>query len=156
MPRTLPRLALVTMLAVGTGVATEATAALASSHRSHSLTAPATKKKPTVKIATTALGKVVVGANGHTLYQFDPNGTDTSTDHCTGGCASAWPPLKAKKPKAGKGISAPMLTVGVNGEVAYNGYLLHFYAGDTKAGDTSGNGIGGVWHAIGSDGNPLG
>jgi predicted lipoprotein with Yx(FWY)xxD motif len=92
-----------------------------------------------------------VDAKGRTLYAFElDSGIDETA--CGGGCSSTWPGLKAKKPKAGKGLDASLLEVGASGQVAYNGHLLYKYAGDSAAGDTNGNGIGGVWHAVDESG----
>ena len=44
-----------------------------------------------VGVATTRLGKTLVGSNGRTLYLFKKDlGTKSS---CAGTCAGAWPPL---------------------------------------------------------------
>ena len=140
-------------LTVGTAVAAGATGP---GSRHEAVAAKKKKSKPTVKLKTTSLGKVLVAANGLTLYLYDPDGTDTSASKCTGGCASAWPPLTAKgKLKAGKGLDVTLLTKGGGGQVAYNGHLLYFFTGDSAAGQTNGQGVGGVWHAVDAAGNPI-
>jgi len=156
--RPFARLLLATLLTTGVGVATSITPALAGGPTRHHSSEPAKKKrKPTVKVATTSLGAILVAGNGKTLYAFDPDGTTTSASQCTGGCAGIWPPLTTKSGKvvAGKGLDATKLTVGGAKQVAYNGHLLYFYAPDAAPGDTGGQGIGGVWHAVGADGNPV-
>ena len=40
-------------------------------------------------------------------------------------------------------------------QVTYNGHPLYVYSGDSAAGQTNGEGIGGVWFAIGSTGSKL-
>jgi predicted lipoprotein with Yx(FWY)xxD motif len=152
---TFRRLLLVTSLVMGVGVAAPV-AAMADTASTRSTAVEAKKKKKfTVKIAESELGQILVDAKGFTLYAFDPDGTNIDESQCTGGCASAWPPLEAKKARAGKGLDAALLEVGAAGQVAYNGHLLYRYAGDTAPGDTTGHGVGGVWHAVGADGNPL-
>jgi predicted lipoprotein with Yx(FWY)xxD motif len=157
-PRTATRLllaaALASSLTLGTAVAAGASSAESTDH---AVAAKKKKKaKATVKLATTSLGKVLVAANGRTLYLYDPDGTDTSASKCTGGCASAWPPLTTtKKLKAGKGLDASLLTTGGGDQVAYNGHLLYFFSGDSAAGQTNGQGVGGVWHAVDADGNTV-
>jgi len=155
--RPMSRLLLTAVLATGVGIATEVTPAVAGTASRHAATAPAKKrKKATVKVATTSLGTIIVAANGKTLYAFDADGTDTTTAHCSGGCAGVWPALAAKgKLTAGKGLDATKLTVGGAKQVAYNGHLLYFYAPDAAPGATGGQGIGGVWHIVGADGNPI-
>ena len=54
-------------------------------------TAAASDANATVKVATTDVGKTLVTANGMTLYALEKDSKNTST--CTGGCATAWPPL---------------------------------------------------------------
>jgi predicted lipoprotein with Yx(FWY)xxD motif len=157
--RPLARLLLATLLTTGIGAATAATPALAESpgHRTETVAAKKRKKKPTVKVATNSLGTILVAANGKTVYAFDLDGTDPSTSHCTGGCSGLWPPLVSKSGKvvAGKGLDLTKLTVGVANQVAYDGHLLYFYAPDTAAGDTGGQGVGGLWHVVGADGNTI-
>src|SRR3954454_22886312 len=48
---------------------------------------------PSVKLASTKLGHVLVDAHGRTLYLFEADHGPTSA--CDGACASIWPPLKA-------------------------------------------------------------
>lgn len=157
-PQQFARLLFVAVLTFGVGAAVEAGPALASApaRTAHSALAKKKKPKPTVKLATTSLGKVVVATDGRTLYAFSPDGTDTSTSHCTGSCAGTWPPLTATgKLKAGKGLDATKLTTGAAGQVAYNGHLLYEFSGDTAAGQTNGQGVATVWHVVGSDGNAI-
>ena len=152
---TLPRLVLVTMLATGVGVATEVATASASARGRHAATVAAKKKaKPTVKIGSSSLGKILVAGNGKTVYAFDSDGTSITSAKCTGGCTAVWPPLKGKgKLTAGKGLDSSLLKLGGGKQVAYNGHLLYEFAG-TAAGDTSGQGTGG-FHVVGADGNPI-
>jgi predicted lipoprotein with Yx(FWY)xxD motif len=155
-PRMLPRLLLVGALATGTALATEATA-LASAPGRHATTAAEKKKKkkPTVKLASTKLGTILVNASGDTLYAYGPDGTDTSASKCTGGCAQAWPALTSKgKPVAGKGVKGSLLKVGANKQVAYGGHLLYTFAGDSGPGQTTGQGVNN-FHVVGADGNPI-
>jgi predicted lipoprotein with Yx(FWY)xxD motif len=150
------RLLLAALLATGVGIATGITPAVAGTAAHHPAAVPAKTKKATVKVATTSLGAIVVAANGKTLYAFDPDGTDTSAAKCSGGCAGLWPPLtSSSKLRAGKGLDKAKLTVGGGKQVAYNGHLLYFYAPDAAKGDTGGQGVGGVWHVVGADGNPI-
>jgi predicted lipoprotein with Yx(FWY)xxD motif len=116
------------------------------------------KKKPVaVKLATTPLGKILVTTKGFTLYSFDPDGTDTAASKCVDACADVWPAyVKTKKTKGvGKGLDKSLLGVGGGGQVVYNDHLLYRFSGDAAAAETNGNGVGGVWHAVDADGNPL-
>ena len=89
------------------------------------------------------------------MLTIDEQGVPT----CSGGCASAWPPLVT--------VGDPIAVEGVDGDllgtidredgsvqVAYNGWPLYRYGGDQKPGDTKGQGVGGVWFAVSTAGEP--
>ncbi len=107
-----------------------------------------------VRTARTGLGQILVDTNGRTLYLFESDSATNST--CYGSCASAWPPATtAAAPHAGTGASAAFLgTVHRNGgtnQLSYNGHPLYYYAGDAKAGDTTGQGLlqfGAKWYVL--------
>jgi predicted lipoprotein with Yx(FWY)xxD motif len=106
----------------------------------------------TVKTASTGLGTILVNADGKTLYAFANDQGTTSA--CTGGCATIWPPLMdAGTPSAGAGIDASKLSKAPSGQVVYNGHLLYTYSPDTAAGDTKGQGVGGIWHVVAPSGD---
>ena len=111
-----------------------------------------------VKVADTDLGSVLVSADGKTLYVFDND--QGSTSSCEGGCASTWPPLATDgDPTAGDGVDASLLgtTDRSDGtkQVTYDGHPLYNYNADTAAGDTNGQGVGGIWWVIGGDGQKI-
>jgi predicted lipoprotein with Yx(FWY)xxD motif len=149
-------IALAALVAMSGGLALE-TAAVATVSDKDAAAAPAKKpKKPTVKVATTPLGDILVTTKGRTLYAFDPDGTETVSPKCIDACAAAWPAYVApKKVKAGKGLDQSLIGIGGGGQVVYNDHFLYQFASDTAAGDTNGQGIGGVWHVVGADGNPI-
>ena len=96
-----------------------------------------------VSVADSSLGQILVDGNGKTLYLFE---ADTSTQStCSGGCAQAWPPVTTNgAPKAAGGASASLLgtTARSDGttQVTYGGHPLYSFTGDTKPGDTNGEG----------------
>lgn len=100
-----------------------------------------------VAVAKTSKGDALVGPNGHALYTYDP---DTATaSNCTGGCASAWPPLTGTaQPGSGLDASAFGTITRSDGstQITYNQHPLYYYAQDSAAGDVTGDGVGGVWH----------
>jgi predicted lipoprotein with Yx(FWY)xxD motif len=114
-----------------------------------------------INVATDAkLGKILVGNNGMTLYMF---GKDTpNTSNCTAGCLKAWPPLVTTSgtPSLGAGVDASLVGTAALADgskiVTYNKMPLYYYAKDTKAGDTNGQGVGSVWFVVGPDGKPVG
>lgn len=92
-----------------------------------------------------SLGKVLTDANGMTLYTFDKDGTGSSA--CNGDCATNWPPLTA--PEGAQAEDDYTLVKRDDGTMqwAYYGKPLYLYAGDKAAGDVTGDGLNGVWHA---------
>jgi predicted lipoprotein with Yx(FWY)xxD motif len=158
MSRTLiARVSLVVILATGGGLALESAAASAATPARHAAKPPKKKKPVTIKLATTPLGKVIVTSKGFTLYAFDPDGNNTVSPKCINQCATVWPAYVAtKKTKgAGKGLKSSLLGIGGGGQVVYNDHFLYRFSGDSAAGQTNGNGIGGVWHAVDATGTPL-
>ena len=97
-----------------------------------------------VKVADTALGKVLVDSKGMTLYTFTKDSAGKSA--CNGGCAQNWPPLKAEAgAKAGDGYSLVTRDDGSQ-QWAYQGKPLYTWLKDSKPGDTTGEGVNQVWH----------
>jgi len=108
----------------------------------------------TVKTANSNLGTIVVNADGKTLYANSSEQGTTSA--CTGACASIWPALMAAgTPTGGAGIDASKLSKAPSGQVVYNGHLLYMFSSDTAAGDTKGQGVGGIWHVVAPTGDPI-
>jgi predicted lipoprotein with Yx(FWY)xxD motif len=105
----------------------------------------------TINVANHAdLGKYLTGPDGKTLYIFT-NDTAANASTCVDACATTWPPLMATggaAPAAGTGVTGTLATFArADGsmQVSYNGKPLYYYAKDTKAGDTTGQGVGGKW-----------
>jgi predicted lipoprotein with Yx(FWY)xxD motif len=111
----------------------------------------ASGRSATVKVSHSRLGKIVVDSHGRTLYQLSSDPTRKST--CFGACATNWPPLRASgKPTVGTGLKASRIATirrrDGRPQVAYRGHPLYRFAGDTRAGQTNGQGIvafGGRW-----------
>ena len=93
------------------------------------------------------LGVIVTDPKGMTLYTFTKDKTGVS--NCTGDCAQLWPPYIAKS-QTGTGSASITVIKRSDGtmQYAWKGMPLYYYAQDTKAGDTSGNGVGGVWSVV--------
>jgi predicted lipoprotein with Yx(FWY)xxD motif len=107
-----------------------------------------------VQVAKTSLGRILVDAKGRTLYLFAADKTGKST--CYGSCATYWPPATTKSTHVtATGVNASLLgtTKRKDGtlQITVNGHPLYRYAGDSKAGQTSGEGVnasGGLWWAV--------
>ena len=112
-----------------------------------------------LQLSDSSLGKIVTDTAGMTIYMFDKDTQGSGTSTCSGACLSAWPAVPG-------GDAAPMLT-GVTGEVttitgtdgkpqlALNGWPLYYYVSDSAAGDTTGQGVGGVWWVVAPDGSKI-
>jgi predicted lipoprotein with Yx(FWY)xxD motif len=129
------------------GKSTTATTAAPTTTAPPATTTTAAAAAATVKMASASIGQILVDTDGKTLYLFDRDQGTTAA--CTGGCTGTWPVLTAGGAvTGGAGVDASKLSSGPGGQVVYNGHLLYRYAGDTAAGQTNGNGVGGVWHAV--------
>ncbi len=109
----------------------------------------------TVALRRTDLGEVLVDAQGRTLYAFTPDSATSSA--CVDNCADLWPPTAAEgTPTAGDGVDAKLTVItrpdGTK-QVAADGHPLYEYAGDSAAGDTTGQGSGGKWFVLAADGS---
>lgn len=168
-------LALVVMLllaACGSGAEDEATDEAAASEPAVEASEPAAEESEpaaaeagdtseaadgvTLETSDTDLGTIVVDSEGMTLYVFDNDSEGTSA--CTGDCAANWPPLTGEV-TAGEGTDEGLLgsTERDDGsmQVTYDGLPLYYFAGDEAAGDTNGQGVGGIWWVIAPDGEKI-
>ena len=116
--------------------------------------APA-EAQDTLSAADSPLGQTLVDADGRTLYAFTKDNDGASS--CYGDCAVTWPALTVKgDPAAGDGVKAALLATTErkdgSDQVTYNGMPLYYFSGDQQPGDTNGQGVGGSWFTVTSDG----
>ena len=101
----------------------------------------------TVNASSTTLGMVLTGPTGMTLYIHAGDSATSST--CTGGCATAWPPLTVGAGGAAMGVSGVTGQFGTltradgSIQVTYAGMPLYYWQADAKAGDTTGQNVNG-------------
>ncbi len=102
------------------------------------------------------LGEVVTDADGFTLYRFDEDTADPSTTACEGDCATTWPPVLTRNEIVYTGIDASLLGTLTREDgsvqVTLAGWPLYRFSGDTEAGDTNGEAVGGTWFTAAPDG----
>jgi predicted lipoprotein with Yx(FWY)xxD motif len=106
-----------------------------------------TTGQPVKVTSNPRFGRILTNAKGITLYYLKSDGPNQST--CFGGCAQAWPPLLVTG-HAGLGslhLPGKLATIARSGtfQVTYNSWPLYTFIGDRKPGDTTGQGIAGVW-----------
>jgi predicted lipoprotein with Yx(FWY)xxD motif len=114
-----------------------------------------------VRVAQSNLGRVLVDAHGKTLYVWAHDKTPKST--CNGACAEYWPPLLTKgRPQTNSGANSKLLSTSKRSDgrvqVTYAGHPLYYFALDTKAGQTKGEGLtdfGGRWDPISAAGQAV-
>jgi predicted lipoprotein with Yx(FWY)xxD motif len=104
---------------------------------------------------------MLTAGNGRTLYVFDLDKPNVSNLSKAG--LSLWPPLHAvNMPRANRGaIASDLGTItGVDGkaQVTYAGHPLYYFSGDTKAGQTRGQGLkafGAKWYVVAPSGKKI-
>jgi len=111
-----------------------------------------------------SLGTVVVDGKGMTVYRFDADSNKPPASHCSGSCATYWPPVLAGTgaPQV-TGVSSSMLGTVTRDDgtkqLTIAGWPLYTYAGDHAAGDANGQGLnlsGGKWWAVTPTGDKAG
>ncbi len=110
-----------------------------------------------LKVAESDLGQIITDGAGMTLYGFTPDEAGTPT--CYDDCATAWPPVLADDAAAvtvGTGLDASKLSTVARtdggSQLKYGTWTLYYFANDSAAGDTKGQGLNEVWFVIGADG----
>lgn len=88
----------------------------------------------------TAIGPVIGGnPDNKTLYFFDKDTDNFST--CNDGCAAAWPPFMVADPTLASDTLTMVGRSDGSKQWAIAGKPLYFWAGDQKAGDTTGSAV---------------
>ena len=106
-----------------------------------------------LKTESGSQGIWLTNSSGRALYVYTKDKGTTSV--CYGECAKAWPPLLATGAVTISGkFTVPHdlgTTTRTDGskQVTYGGHPLYYFAGDSAAGQTKGQGLGGVWFLVG-------
>ncbi|MCM2389540.1 SCO0930 family lipoprotein [Streptomyces albipurpureus] len=106
------------------------------------------------------LGEIVIDKNGMTVYRFKKDSAWPMKTACTGDCLQKWPVVAPVDKNSTKGILK-------KGFVTFNRpdgikqqtidcWPLYTFSGDTKPGDINGQGVGGTWFAVTSQGKLVG
>jgi predicted lipoprotein with Yx(FWY)xxD motif len=108
----------------------------------------------TISTRTTSLGLIAVGKSHHTVYLFTKDTPKHST--CGTTCRKTWHRVKTDgAPNAGSGIKQSKLSQTSKHQVTYYGHPLYYFDGDSKAGQTKGQGLGsfgGHWWVVSPQG----
>ena len=114
---------------------------------------------PSVRVAQTKLGRILVNGQGRTLYLYvKDRGTKSA---CSRRCMQVWPPaMVSGAPVAGPGVAAAKLTTtrgADNGrQLVYNGHPLYTLSADVRPGQINGEGFLGTWFVVSAAGNRIG
>lgn len=114
----------------------------------------------TLGTASTSLGTIVVDGKGMTAYLYDKDTKGATSSACSGQCAAAWPAIESSSATPTvQGVTGTVGTItGTDGkpQVTLDGWPLYTYAADTQAGQTNGQGVGGIWWVVSPAGAPIG
>lgn len=113
--------------------------------------APEDDPRPTLAVADSTFGAILVDAEGNTLYAFTQDRDGVSA--CYDDCAVNWPALISEgELRAGEGVERSLLGTAVRADgseqVSYAGRPLYHFAGDRRPADTNGQGLGDVWFVV--------
>ncbi|WP_439847490.1 COG4315 family predicted lipoprotein [Massilia hydrophila] len=92
---------------------------------------------------------VLVDSAGMTVYTYDKDTPGSGKSSCVATCATNWPPVMAQGTPA-----APYSVVTREDggkQLAHKGKPLYTFVKDKKAGDRTGDGVGGAWHVVAGD-----
>jgi predicted lipoprotein with Yx(FWY)xxD motif len=141
-------------------------AACGSSSPSHKSSAPAASQSTSPKAAAVTIsttkgpaGTYLVGSSGRALYLWAADTSGKSA--CSGACAEVWTPLVGTASAASGVNSADLGTISRSDgkkQVTYAGHPLYYYAADSGAGTTHGQGstsFGAKWWLVAPSGTGL-
>jgi predicted lipoprotein with Yx(FWY)xxD motif len=122
---------------------------------------PAVAPGSAVSLKQTSVGKVLVDANGRTLYLFAGDRSNVSTVSAAG--LAIWPPFTSTAPpRATGGVTAGQIgtATGTSGgtQITYNGHALYYYVRDHKPGQVLGQGLnqfGARWYVLSAAGGAI-
>ncbi|GLY40924.1 lipoprotein [Amycolatopsis sp. NBRC 101858] len=122
--------------------------------------APASNESKLVVADVASVGQVLTDQNGMTLYRFDKDTAKPPKSNCDGDCAKAWPPMLATGDVQVQGVDKNLVGKVTRSDgteqITVGGWALYRYAKDTKAGDATGQGVGGAWYAANAKGGKAG
>lgn len=97
------------------------------------------------KIEKSPGARVLADFRGMSVYMFDGD-SRAGKSACTGQCLRDWTPLAAPLTAVPRGEWSVMRRDDGSPQWTYKGHPLYTFVKDAKAGDTNGDGVGGLWH----------
>ncbi|MFE9408042.1 SCO0930 family lipoprotein [Streptomyces sp. NPDC006704] len=106
------------------------------------------------------LGDVIVDAKGMTVYRFKKDSAWPMKSACVDACLRKWPAVAPVEKANTKGIALKGFVTfdrpdGVK-QQSITCWPVYTFSGDTKPGDTNGQGMGGTWYAVSPEGKLVG
>lgn len=102
------------------------------------------------------LGKVVTDWKGWTLYRFEKDTPKPSKSNCEAECLAKWPYVPYVENMKIEGVDQKLIGKVTRGDgslqLTINSWPAYRFAGDTKVGETKGQGVGGTWFAFTPEG----
>jgi len=128
---------------------------------SQSSTPAATGAGVVITTASSSAGQFLTDGSGHAVYLWSKDSMNHSA--CSGPCAGAWPPMIAngKVTASGGAVASDLGTITRSDgtkQVTYDGHPLYYFAGDTGAGQVTGqgsNGFGAKWWLVAPTGSAI-
>src|SRR5579859_6155203 len=157
----LARMPMPVKLAIPLGAALLATACSSAATTSSPSSAPAAGSSAAGTVISTQAGSAgafLTAGSGRAVYLWAADGMNMSA--CSGACAAAWPPVPATGTLTATG-GAKASDLGTitrsdgTKQVTYDGHPLYYFAGDSAAGQTNGQGsdnFGAKWWLVASSG----
>ncbi|MFD7894633.1 MULTISPECIES: SCO0930 family lipoprotein [unclassified Streptomyces] len=98
------------------------------------------------------LGDIVVDSKGMTVYRFKKDTAWPMSSACTGECLEKWPVVAPVDKNDTEGIIEKGFVTfdrpdGIK-QQSIDCWPIYTFTGDTKPGDTNGQGVGGTWYAV--------
>ena len=154
----------VALIVAGCGSSSSTSTAAAAAAATSSATAtaaPASAKGVSVSSVKGSAGTYLTGTSGRALYLWVADSGGKSS--CSGACAKVWPPVTTTgTPVASHGVKAGDLSTITRSDgtkqVAYKGHPLYYFAEDTAAGSTKGqgsDGFGAKWWLVAPAGTAI-
>ena len=111
-----------------------------------------------ISVRQTSVGKVLVDANGRTVYLFALDKPHVSRLSAAG--RAVWPPFTSTTlPVARGGASGAQIgRISATKQITYDGHPLYYYVGDQRPGQTAGQGLnqfGARWYVLSASGSAV-
>ena len=114
--------------------------------------------RDSLSTATTFIGTVMT-SGGFTLYRNTKDKAEPPTSSCLGTCTSTWSPIGGAAQPTLDGVDATLIGTLVRPDgtrqLTVDGWPVYRYIKDMLPGTVNGQGVDGVWQAVGADGKPL-